>query len=61
MAAVYSGATTMREQFSEWYLDYRNNFTSVLGFADYYGITLDQANQVIEIGRVIHHSPHPES
>lgn len=30
MAAVYSGATTMREQFSEWYLDYRNNFTSVL-------------------------------
>jgi len=52
---------TMREQFSEWYLDFVNNFLTLDGFAEYYGISHDQAKQVVELGKAIHHSPHPEA
>lgn len=33
------------------YLDYVNNFLTVARFAEYYGITETEANEVIRIGR----------
>jgi hypothetical protein len=50
----------MREQLSKWFLDYMNNFCTVAGFAEHYGISEIQAKQVLELGRAIHNSPHPE-
>jgi hypothetical protein len=38
----------------ELYLDYVNNFISVTGFASHYGLTNEQANQVIKAGRCDH-------
>ena len=52
---------TLREQFAEWYLDYVNNFITVDGFAQYYGLSHDQATKVIALGKELHETPHPES
>ena len=38
----------------EMFLDYFNNFLSVEGFAEHYGLTNAQASEVIESGRLIH-------
>jgi hypothetical protein len=51
---------TLREQFVEWYLDFVNNFLTLDGFAEYYGISRDQAEQVVKLGKQIHETPHPE-
>jgi hypothetical protein len=40
------------------FLDWFNNFTSQQGFADYYGIKLEQAKEVISKGKEIHYSKH---
>ena len=32
------------------YLDYFNNFLTVRGFADYYGLSINEAHNVINIG-----------
>ena len=37
----------------EMYLDYVNNFLSVDFFAEYYSISVDEANRVINEGRKI--------
>ena len=36
------------------YLDYVNNFISVMAFASHHGMTEKQADLVIEQGRIIH-------
>lgn len=38
--------------FLEWF----NNFTTQQGFADYYGIEIAEAKEIISKGRKIHHS-----
>jgi len=35
------------------YLDYVNNFLTVERFAEYYGLTISEANQLINVGREI--------
>ena len=40
--------------YKDLYLDYLNNFLTVEAFADYYGITISQANTAINIGRIQH-------
>lgn len=51
---------TMRQQFVEWYLDYCNDFISIDGFAEYFGISVYQAKQIIQLGREIMDQKHPE-
>ena len=48
---------SMREQFAEWYLDFVNNFLTLDGFAEYYGISRDQAEEVVKLGKAIHDTP----
>ena len=36
------------------YLDYINNFLTVEKFAEYYNLTIEQANEVIEQGEIKH-------
>ena len=42
----------MKNKLINMYLDYYNNFLSVEGFANYYG--LDNAQRVINIGRELY-------
>lgn len=51
----------MRETFVKWYLDYVNNYLTVEKFAEHNGVSVDQANQIIKLGKEIHETPHPES
>jgi hypothetical protein len=41
-------------RFQEMHLDYVNNFLTVDVFAEYYSLTLDQANYVIKSGKQYH-------
>lgn len=37
----------------ELYLDYRNNFLTIQTFAEHYGMDLEDATQLITVGRYI--------
>tara|TARA_R110002012_G_C11622682_1_gene609158 strand:+ start:1637 stop:1840 length:204 start_codon:yes stop_codon:yes gene_type:complete len=43
------------DYFQEMYLDWFNNFLTVEGFADWYGISEERAAVIISAGRKIHH------
>ncbi len=38
------------------YLDYRNDFLTYKGFAEYYGVTESQAERLIQLGKEFHES-----
>lgn len=37
----------------KYYLDFVNNFVTIEGFADHYGISLDLAKTIIDAGRKV--------
>ena len=41
----------MKKQLIELYLDWVNNFVSLEGFANYYELTTEEANTLIDLGR----------
>lgn len=41
------------DKFTEMYLDWFNNFLTVERFAEYYEINVEQAQQIINLGREI--------
>jgi len=41
------------QKFVDMYLDWRNNFLTVERFAEYYGMTLESAQFIIDTGRNI--------
>ena len=43
------------DQFTKIYLDYVNNFISIQGFADHYGITYEEAETIIKLGHQINY------
>jgi hypothetical protein len=44
----------MKKKLRELFLDYFNNFLSVEGFSEYYGLDQDKAKRIIELGRKLH-------
>ena len=50
-----------REQLINVYLDWVNNFLTIGGFAEYYGLTDNQADTLINLAREVYNSPHPEA
>ena len=50
-----------REQLKAVYLDWINNFLTIGGFADHYGLTDRQAEILINLAREVYNSPHPEA
>ena len=50
-----------RDQLIAVYLDYVNNFVSVGGFADHYGLYDDEAGELIRIARKAADRPHPDA
>lgn len=51
----------MREQLVAYYLDFVNNYLTVAKFAEHNGLTENQAMKVIELGKELHETPHPEA
>ena len=45
----------MKAKIEAAYLDWFNNFLSVAGYADYYGIPIDKARHTIDLGRRLHY------
>lgn len=43
----------MSSEVESMYLDYVNNFLTVSSFAEYYGLTIKRANEIINLGREI--------
>lgn len=50
-----------REQLVNVYLDWYNNFLSIEGYASYYGLTIDEADRLINLARMVSNTPHPEA
>lgn len=44
------------DKFQAYFLDYWNDFLTIEGYARYYSIPMDEANQRINIGRKIHNA-----
>jgi len=49
----------LKAELQKVYLDWVNNWLTRDRFAEYYGLTLDQAHRVIELGRDIHEGQLP--
>lgn len=46
---------TIREKLAAMYLSWLNDFGTSQRFAEYFGLSFDQAVRVIHLGRIIHH------
>ena len=44
----------MKNKLREMYLNWANNFLSVPKFAEHHGISVDKAQKVINLGRLLH-------
>lgn len=49
-----------REQLAQVYLDWLNNFLTIAGFAEHYGLHDEEAAILIDLGRRCFDNPHPE-
>jgi len=49
-----------REQLAAIYLDWRNNFLTVAGFAEHYGLYDNEAEMLINLARQCFENNHPE-
>ena len=52
---------TARETLIQIYRDWFNNYISLEVFAEHNGLTVQQAEQLVSLGRQVIESPHPES
>ena len=50
-----------REQLKAVYLDWRNNFLTLGGFAEHYGLYDTEAETLISLARQCFENPHPEA
>jgi hypothetical protein len=46
----------MRQKIESLYLSYFNDFLTVKKFSEYYGISVEKATRIINIGRKINHA-----
>jgi len=51
----------IRQNLIDVYLDFVNNFLTVDFFAEYYGLTYDQAFKLLAVARSVLESNHPEA
>ena len=52
---------TFRDYLIDQYLDFKNNYLSPALFAEHKGMTENQAMILINLGRDLFNSPHPEA
>jgi hypothetical protein len=49
-----------REQLKAVYLDWVNNFITIHGYAEYYGLYDSEAETLINVARQCYENPHPD-
>lgn len=52
---------SIREILSAQYVEFLNDYLTVSKFAEHKGLAEDQARQLIELGKSIYYSKHPEA
>jgi hypothetical protein len=50
-----------REELINVYLDWKNNFLTIAGFADHYGLHDSEAYELINLSRQCAENPHPDA
>jgi hypothetical protein len=50
-----------REHLINDYLDYVNNYLTIGKYAEHRGLTVYEASRLVELGRSIYESKHPEA
>jgi len=55
------GYKMTREQLTDIYLDWLNNYVSVARFAEHYGLYEDEAAMLIKLAKSCFENPHPEA
>jgi hypothetical protein len=50
-----------REELANVFLDWKNNFLTVAGFAEYYGLHDNEAYELINLARQCFENPHPDA
>ena len=50
-----------RETLIAVYLDWKNNFLTITGFAEYYGLWDSEAEALINLARQCFENPHPDA
>jgi len=50
-----------RETLCAVYLDWKNNFLTITGFAEHYGLHDTEAEMLINLARICFENPHPEA
>lgn len=50
-----------REMLNLAYLDYFNNYLTVETYADHHGLSTEHARAFLELAKLVHETPHPES
>ena len=50
-----------RENLDTQYVEFLNDYLTIDKFAEHKGLTEDQARQLIELGKSIHYSKHPDA
>lgn len=51
----------MRETLIKAYLDFWNNYLTVAVYAEHNGLTESQAQRLIDLGRELYNSKHPDA
>lgn len=51
----------MRDILINAFLDYFNNYLTVAVYAEHNGLTENQAERLLALGRELNNAPHPES
>ena len=49
-----------REQLRAVYFDWYNNFLTVEHYAEYYGLTVEEATGLLTVAKSCAYNPHPE-
>lgn len=50
-----------RDTLIQLYLSWKNDYISIITFADHHGLTADQALALINLAKSVFQSPHPDN
>jgi hypothetical protein len=51
----------MRDKLIEVYLDYTNNYLTAEKYADHNGLTVEQAQALLNLAKNVFNTPHPDA
>lgn len=61
MQPIKPAHVPLRDTLINLYLDWRNNYLTVAKFAEHNGLTVEQADKLLNLARKVMYSDHPEA